>query len=734
MEQITQQPRSCFCWKIWLFLLISCSAHQVMAEPESNDSDMQESTPNKPEGEFTARTIVITPEGQPVDPQQTPKTVNYFSGQELDRSGINNTIDLQYKTPGFILKTNALLGQPYLRGVGSDIISAGAEASVATFVDGIYLPRAFDSIVDFYDLERVEVIKGPQGVYLGRNVVGGAVSIHTRDPQPYKTAYADILYGSYNKRQLRSAVNLPITGSTLVFRLAGTATRRDGYSQNIYLHEDADDENYYAMRGKLLYIPTENLRLLLTASHSSEDSSRAIAPQPDPHHGVNGGIALGGIVPENPRELTSNVSPNLNVQSNRYSARLNWKYEHFEFISTTAWVDTQGKLAMDLDGTNVNFSANYPKADSNAFMQELRLLSATQKNLSWITGLFLFNEEAEQMLDVRLPLNGVKSVPDGTVGTLSYATFGQLTWRFFPGWRSKVGIRYSHDRRKLDLVKTVSKSTGTTITTQDAEKSWRALTPEFTLEYSPHSNKFYYITASRGYKAGGFNTSSIQPAFDSEYLWAYEAGIKSTLPKQHLLLDVALFYYDYDNMQLRTPPRNAPVGTYPIVINAAKSIIKGLDLEARFQPMWNLGFSLAATLLNAKFADFVSVDPNNPGDNPDRSGNPLPQAPDISLNLATDYSWLLNNGKLTFDAEYRYQSSVYFNIYTDPEVKQNSYGLVNMSLDFESRNGRWYANLYGRNLTNKLYAQTINRSDPLYGIKRYWGAPRTIGLRLGYRL
>jgi len=733
VEYLTQLLNLHTSRKIFFFSLISCFSHPLIADETTSDSSNAQPSEST-EKQYQPRTIIITPEGQPVDPQQTSKTVNYFSDQELDNAGIKNTIDLQYKTPGFVFKTNALLGQPYLRGVGSDIISAGAEASVATFVDGIYLPRAFDSIVDFYDLERVEVIKGPQGVHLGRNVVGGAISIHTRDPEPYQSAYADLLYGSYNKRQLRGAVNLPITDSTLVFRLAGTTTRRDGYSENIYLHEDADDENYYAMRGKLLYTPSENMRLLLSASHSSEYSSRAIAPQPDPDNGVNGGIALGGIVPDNPRELTSNVSPNLNVQSNRYSARLNWKHDHLEFISTTAWLDTQGKLAMDLDGTNVDYSANYPEADSSAFIQEFRLLSPTQQKLSWITGLFLFNEEAEQMLDVRLPANSVRSVPKGTVDTLSYAAFGQLAWRFHHGWRTKAGIRYSHDRRELDLVKTVSKSTGTTITTQNEEQSWQALTPEFTLEYSPNSNKLYYATAARGYKAGGFNTSSIQPAFDPEYLWAYETGIKSTLPKQHLLLNVALFYYDYDDMQLRTPPRDAPVGTFPIVINAAKSTIKGIDFEARLQPKWNLGFSLAATLLDAKFDDFVSVDPNNPDDDPDRSGKPLPQAPDISLNLATDYSWLLKNGKLTINAEYRYQSSVYFNIYADPAVKQDGYGLVNMSLDFESRKGRWYANLYGKNLADNLYAQTINRSDPLYGIKRYWGAPRTIGLRVGYRL
>jgi len=702
-------------------------AHEVVP----NEAEALRSSPRK-DG-FTPITIIITPEWQPIDAQRVSKTVNYFSGRELDVSGTRNTIDLQYKTPGFIFKTNAVLGQPYLRGVGSDIISAGAEASVATFVDGIYLPRAFDSIVDFYDLDRVEVIKGPQGVHLGRNVVGGAVSIHTMDPVPYKTAYADILYGNYNNRQVHAALNLPVNGSKLVFRLAGAASRRDGYSDNVFLNEDADNEDYYAVRGKLLYAPSKRLRLLFSASHHNEDSSRAIGPHPDPDNGVNGGIVLGGVVPDDPRELTSNVSPNLDVKSSRYSAKLTWKQDALEFVSTTAYLDTGGRIALDLDGTNADFSANFPEADSRTFMQEFRILSSAKIPLSWTAGLFFLNEKAEQMLDVRLPMIGVRNVPDGKVDTRSYAVFGQLAYRFRPGWSGKAGIRYSDDSRRLDLVKTVSNPAGTTVTTQNERESWQAVTPEFTLEYSPGSNRLYYATAARGYKAGGYNTSGIQPAFDPEYLWSYEAGIKSTFQERRLLLNAALFYYDYEDMQLRTPPRDAPVGTFPIVINAAKAMIKGIDLEARFQPKWNLGFSMAATLLDAKFDDFVSVDPNNPGDNPDRSGDPLPQAPDLTLNLAADYTWQLRGGKLTLSGEYRYQSSVYFNIYKDPAVKQDGYGLVNTSLDFESRKGRWYAELYGRNLTDELYAQTINRNDPLTGIKRFWGAPRTVGLRLGYR-
>ena len=677
--------------------------------------------------------ILISPEGRAVDPQQVSKTVNHFREAELDSLGTGSTFDLQYRTPGFVFKTNAVLGQPYLRGVGSDLISAGAEASVATFMDGIYLPRAFDSIVDFYDLERVEVIKGPQGVHLGRNVVGGAVSIHTRDPEPFKTAYADVLYGSYDKRQLRGAVNLPLGSPGLVLRLAGTVNARDGYSENIYLNEDADDERALGLRGKLLWAPSSDLRLLLGINHISENSSRALAAHPDPEQGINGGILLGGTVPDDPRQITANLSPKIDVLSNRYTARLNWKNRLGELVSSTAWLDERGSVALDLDGTEVDFSSNHPWADSRVFMQEFRLQSEEAAVLSWVAGLHFLHEDTRQALDIRLPLSGMRRVPDGTVGNISYAAFGQIAWRFRDRWRAKAGLRYSYDRRKIDLVETVTTSAGSAVNTQRETRDWEAVTPELVVEYSASSDRLYYASVARGYKAGGFNTSTVQPAFDPEYLLAYEAGLKSAWRDGRVLFNAALFYYDYQDMQLQALAPDAPVGTFPIVTNAAKSRVQGADLEVRYRPKWNYGVTLAATLLDARFEEFVTVDPNNPGDDPDRAGKPLPQAPDVSLNLMADYGWMTDFGRFTLNAGYRYQSEMYFSIYADPAVRQPAYGLFDAGLDFQDRKGRWYASLYVRNITDELYAQNIFRNDPLLGVKRYWGPPRTLGLRVGYR-
>jgi iron complex outermembrane recepter protein len=249
-------------------------------------------------------TIIVTPAWRPVDLQQVPGSVNHYAGDELTATGIYNTLDLQYRTPGFVFKTNSVLGQPYLRGIGSDFVSAGAESSVATFIDGVYLPRAYDTIVDFFDVDRVEVLRGPQAVHLGRNVVGGAISIHSVEPRPEAGGYVDVTAGNFSQRQIRAALNAPLVsndaGASVIVRLAGISTQRDGYVRNINLGTDANDDDFHALRGKLLLIPNDRLDLLLTFERHSEDSSRALGSRPRTDVGTNGGILMGGTVPDNP--------------------------------------------------------------------------------------------------------------------------------------------------------------------------------------------------------------------------------------------------------------------------------------------------------------------------------------------------------------------------------------------------------------------------------------------------
>ncbi len=690
-------------------------------------------------GDAGVLTITVTPQWQPVDPQDLPITIDVLDAEELDSTGISNTLELQNKIPGFSLKTNIVLGQPYLRGIGSDIISAGSEASVATFIDGVYMTRATRSVLDFHDIQHVDVMKGPQGVQLGRNVVGGAVSIVSKDPVPYFEASADALYGSFNRRQARGMINLPISDSDFSLRLSALTNKREGYSENIFLGRDIDDEDYQAFRAKLRYHPSADSDVVLSVETSSEDSTRASAHHPDPVHGINGGILNGGTVPNDPRDVTHNLAASNSVDTTLSSLRISRYFGDTELRAITGYQSTDLSLVIDLDATEVDFATNRPTETSAAFSQEVRLLSGQNDPLDWLVGLYYLHENADQTIDVRLPLANFRNLAVANVETNSYAVFGELSYTLKPGWRGIAGLRYSNDWRKQDIVQTIEDPggvlgpPGTVILLQNEEESWDALTPEVTLEYSPDEDMLVYAKASRGYKSGGFNTTTVQPAFNSEDLRAFEAGFKMDNPMRNIQLNVALFYYDYKDIQLLTPPENAPVGTFPIVINAAEATIMGIDMSGSIQLTDNLELSMGMELLDAEFDRFVSIDPNNPTNDPNHASDPLPQAPHLSLYLGSAYRWQTDTGKYTTRLGYRYQSTAYFNPYKDRAVRQDGYGLLDASIAYEDMKGRWFAELFGKNITDELYARSIIRLEPVTGVARFWGDPRTIGLRVGIK-
>ncbi len=689
---------------------------------------------NEPAGASGAAlpTLLVTPDWRPTDAQTVPKSITYVSGAELATAGIDHAIDLQYRVPGFVFRTNSVLGQPYLRGVGTEIISAGAESSVATFIDGAYMPRAYHSIVDFFDVDRVEVIKGPQAVHLGRNVVGGAVSVHTRDPGDVPGGYTEVTIGTYAERRLNAAADLPVAGAPIAFRVAATGAVRDGYVENVNLGIDENDEDFWAWRAKMRYAPSVSLDVVVSAERHREDSSRALGSQPIVGVGVNGGIENGGIVPADPRQVTENVAPRIDSASERYGVRILWQREGFMLRSTTSYLDTDIEIALDLDGTNASFAANYPAGRSRSLAQEVRLTSAGREPLDWTAGVFLIDEDAAQVLDTHLPINGTRSHPDARIDTKSHAIFAEAGYRIGM-WRVRAGVRSTADTRRIGLVRTVTSSAGTVVTTQHEERTWRAVTPELGIELAPRADRLYYVGLARGHKPGGFNTSSVQPPFDSERLDAVEAGVKATFANGRLRVNAAVFNYDYRDMQLDTPPTDAALGTFPIVINAAEASLTGLDVDVALALPTGSFFSFGAVGLDGVFDDFVSIDPNNPAVDPDRAGNRLPQAPRLSVNARFEQAWTVAGGELAFELEYRRQSTMTFSLYADPALIQTSYGLLSASLAYTAASGRWYADLHARNLTDELYAETILRRDPASGTKRFWGAPRTIGLRLGYR-
>lgn len=683
--------------------------------------------------------ITITTPRRPVELGEVPMAVTVFTAEDLAAAGAETTMDLQHRTPGFVFKMDNILGQPYIRGVGSSLLSAGADPSVATFVDDVYRARSVSAVQRFYDIERVEIARGPLGSLYGRNALGGAVRIFSKPPVHELAFESDVAYGRFDELRFRGALNVPVVEDRLAARLSGLFSKRDGYSRNVFLGEDLDDDDFWSVRGQLLAEPTPDLQIRLIADYTHQDDSRNLAPQPDPDCCVNGGVLFGGTVPSDPRKVRNDVENGVDFESRGASAKLVWNLGAFELSSISAWRKTEFDQLLDLDLTEAPFGSVAPRERSRTVSQELQLAWDGGGPLTGLAGLYYLHEDALQELDTQLPLFGLRSQPRADVDTDAFAVFGEARYRLADAWRFTAGLRVSHEARGIDYREIVSASAGpgggtiTQILRMDDEERWTALTPRFVAEFAPRDGLLAYFSVTRGFKAGGYNTTVLQPAFDPEHLWSYELGVKADFWDQRARLAASAFWYDYDDLQLQTVAPQRPT-QFPIVVNAAKATIRGLELELSARPLAGLELELEVAFLDAEFDDFVSVDTNNPGADPDRSGGRLPQAPEWSGNASLAYTWGLGAwGSLVARVAGSYRSETFYNAFEDSNVKQSGYGLLDASLLYTMPGGHWTLSIVGRNLTDRLYAQNVVRGDPVTGALRFWGPPRTWSVQLAAR-
>lgn len=711
-------------------LVVPCA----MADP------LEDALPPPPPRPVALDPIVVTAPRRSLPLEEAPMAVSVFPGAELDAAGVGDTMDLQHLEPSLVFKTNSRFGQPYIRGVGSDLISIGADPSVATFVDDVYQARPVSAFQDLYDVERVEVVKGPLGTLFGRNATGGALRLFTKSPGPELEADGDFTYGNFDRARLRAAVNVPLVDERLFARVSGLWSEGDGFSENVFLDEDLDDVDLWSVRGQVLALPGESFELHLRGDFTRQDDSRSLAPYPDPDCCANLGIASGGIVPDDPRETTSDVSNHVRFTSWGASADVSWRGSEFALTSITAFRRTDWTQILDPDLTNAPISSNTGDEQSDTWSEEIQLSYDAGGRFTGLLGLYFLHEDGSQDLVLELPLLFVRNQPSGDVETEAFALFGEGRVQLTPRFAASAGLRWSHEQREQDFVQVVSDPFGAigpagggTLRSEDRE-SWNVFTPRFVLEFAPRDGLLAYFSASRGFKAGGFNTSAFQPAFDPEYLWAYELGFKANLADGRARVALAAFWYDYDDLQLLTLAPGAPVGAFPIVINAGKATLRGLEAELQTRPWAGLDLRASVAYLDAHFDEFVSLDPNNPADDPDRSGDRLPQAPELSATVRASYTWSLGRwGSLTLGGDSSYRSRMWFNPWQDSEVRHGSYALLGARLELAGREGRWSVAAFGRNLTDELYAENVIRQDPLVGKLTFWGAPRTFGVEFAGR-
>ncbi len=694
--------------------------------------------------------IVITAQRRAENLQKVPLTINAVNGQALTNAGILDTENLQAVIPGLVVNNIGANSSIYLRGVGSRAANAGLEPSTATYQDDRYIAGSQGNLFELMDVERVEVVKGPQGVLFGRNATAGAIRVITNDVQSDFGGYAQASYGNYNEYQLRGTLNVPFSPFAGM-RLSAMTHHRDGFEKNLVDtgRSRMNDEEISAIRAKFKAEPTSNIVLHLTVDASREDDSNNLATVVLPPYELSTLTATGAITGKKRGEFASAISSKQKQRTFGSEFRADFDVGFADFASITTYAKNRTGYPMDYDGTNVVATdINKLEARNRTFTQEVQLVSKGNDRLEWLVGANYYDNKAsiETILDTpigRLTPNGHQ-----TAWTKSYAAFGQLTWHLNDQFALIGGGRFTDDniRVLLDQVPGVINALPLNLLPFRDKVSFKKFTPKAAIQWNIDSERMVYASYSRGFKSGGFSNPATPPnvIVEPEVLDNYEVGLKGTAGRS-LSFALSAFYYDYKNLQVSS---SVIANGVPITLttNAADASVKGAELEATYRPLSNLNFSAAVSYLHGRYdnypsaiAPFYRADTANPGNglgmvtgvSIDASGRRMLRMPQWSGSVTANYQAPVRGGSLEASATYSFKSSYDFDFVETPNtrnLRQPGFGLLSGTIGYRLDAGDWKLSAYGTNLLNAKYF--VFRQAGSTGVIATFGEPRTYGLRL----
>jgi iron complex outermembrane receptor protein len=663
--------------------------------------------------------------------QATPIAISAFGAEELHRSGTNDIKDLLQLTPAVAVSQNNVFAQLYIRGIGSNNVFNGSDPSSTVHVDGVYFSRPYSQFANFLDVERVEVLRGPQGTLYGRNSVGGTINVISRRPSDTLTARGEASYGNYNSVQLKAAVSGPLIDGLAAFSLSGAYLAHDPYRENVVASgNDINSQDEYAVRGQLLLTPWAGVEATTRMDYASSDFVpmgyakilRPYSPATDSVLGDFSKVALN--TPMEGAVEAYGVAEDVLVDLGN----------GLEFRSLTSFRRNSSRTVTDVDSTDRDITATLTSERQRQFSQEFNL-TGRLASFTYVAGLYYFSEEIKTFtqINARAPQTFTGVYPVSR--TTSVALFAQGTYDLSERWSVTAGGRYSEERKEFDgNVGIYSAVTGLPVspaTVYAGVGEYSAFTPKLGVQFQATPNIFTFASVTRGFKSGGFNqtsrTATASQGFAPEELWSYEVGVKTDLLDRRLRLNLTAFHYDYEDLQVLafiTP------GVTDIS-NAATATIDGLELEATVLPVENLRFQLNASYLDARYESYKGA--SGPGGIVvDASGNRMNAAPEFSGNVLGQYDIPLGQGRaLSLRGEYFFQSRSYFVATNDPAQSQPDYGLWNASLTYEIMDGQVAFSLYGKNLADEDYVTATATISPVVSGRP--GDPRTFGVRASFR-
>ena len=720
--------------------------------------------------------IIVTAERRSASIQDVPIAITAVTTEALTEAGIDSSLDLQFVTPGLNVGTQLAGAVPFIRGVGTQSTAAGQDSGVATYVDDVYYSSTLGSVLSLANIDRIEVLKGPQGTLFGRNATGGLMHVVTKDPSEEFSGNVEVSYGNYDtiggSAYLTGGIADGLSADLAVY----IKRQGDGYGVNLASGEDVNATDELVIRNKWLYNASENTEFKLTFDYGKVETSQGPSLRlAEGALGVDGAATFGGLLGAgfsfedalpiaiaaassftgDFQDVDADLEPYAEVEQYGASLAIDHRWGDIDVTSVTAYRETiaeqqLAQAAIDFGGfLNVNLDQF-----TESFTQELRL-SSNFDNLDWIVGGFFLTEKAGyRPTQIQgLATEGAAIQDNNQQDTTSLAAFAQVDYHISDATTLTGGLRYTKDERELTgdvsivgVVTFPDFSTVTAITdpndaTQTVpfsnkadfdELTWRlALSHEFT------DNAMGYLSYNRGFKAGLFNLNVLSAAnggqpflpVEPEILDAYEAGVKTELFDNRVRLNASAFMYDYKNLQVSISTEGGNT-----ILNAAEASMYGGEVE--FLAALDANFTLNAglSLLKTEYDSFPGgplLTPNVFGGNTqtaaDLSGNEIPRSPEMTFNAGIVHTLDTSVGKFTSSANVYHNDGFFWE--SDNRHAQESYSIVNAQVTWSHPDDSYYVRGFVNNVTDTEYSNFGLASE--LGDFISAAAPRTYGVKVG---
>lgn len=676
--------------------------------------------------------IIVTAQRRSERQQDVPISISAFTGTQLATQGITSNADLTQITPGLNMTQFNSNVQPFIRGIGSSGTNLGETGSVATYIDGVYIPIQLHALFDLANIESIEVLKGPQGTLFGRNTAGGAINITTKAPQFRTQGRVEARYGNLDYRAIRGYVTGPLSDKVAA-SVTGSFNQRDGYFRDLFRGgRRTGDSKKLTLRGGLLFEPSDLLSIRLSADYTYDNDNSGILIRP-----LNGylGRTPTSLYPLRPYDYVGNVEPIEISRQSGVSAHVDYDLGTVKLVSISAYRRYKTHVVLESDASPLAIVGVDNTEGGHVFSQELQLLSNGNGPLSWIIGAYYGDQLSEY--DPLLSLQGaVTNRIDVDLKNIVYAGYVDGTYTL-GNFEFTGGIRYSSERKQYD-----GSLNGAQLV-NNVGKTWKSVTPRAVLSYHPNRSLLAYASYSAGFKSGAFAVSSFsRTPLSPEKIDAFELGLKFS-PSRAVTLNTAVFLYNAKNLQVQF--QNPTTGLQSLV-NAAKSRSKGGEVELVLRPIEGLSIRTTGAYLDSEYRDFPAAQifvpfpaaappalPDSLGNQPvsrNVAGNTIQRSPKWTGNISLSYDIPAGDGKVVPSANLFASSSYFWDI--GNRLKQSAYTLINAEIAWHLPGDHMVFGAWAKNIGDKRIFRTLipNRQTD----RALYSEPRTYGVKLSYQL